>query len=83
MNETSELYNSPLRGILYGIMELGKDRDGDEVVAHMAHNIPDFYNQREVVIELADYLSKRLEPVRPDEASSARVLRDLVRNQRL
>jgi putative DNA methylase len=83
MNETSELYNSPLRGILYGIMELGKDRDGDEVVAHMAHNIPDFYNQREVVIELTDYLSKRLEPVRPDEASSARVLRDLVRNQRL
>ncbi|MDM0068788.1 anti-phage-associated DUF1156 domain-containing protein [Variovorax sp. J31P207] len=83
MNESSELYNTPLRGILYGVMELGKDRDGDEVVAHLAHNIPDFYNHQEVVTELADYLSKKLEALRPDEASNARVLRDLVRNQRL
>jgi putative DNA methylase len=83
MNDTSELYNTPLRGILYGMMELAKDRDGDEVVAHLAHNIPDFYNQREVVPVLADYLSKKLEVIRPDEASHARVLRDLVRNQRM
>ena len=34
-------------------------------------------------IELAAYLAKHLEHLRPEEASAARVLRDLVRNQRL
>jgi len=32
---------------------------------------------------LADYLSKKLETLRPEEASAARVLRELVKNQRL
>jgi len=36
-----------------------------------------------VVIELADYLAKKLETLRPEEAAAARVLRELVRNQRL
>jgi len=49
-------------------------------------NIPTYYNdlsQRDLVIELADYLAKKLEFMRPEEASTARVLRELVRNQRL
>lgn len=33
--------------------------------------------------ELADYLANRLENLRPEEASAARVLRELVKNQRL
>lgn len=39
--------------------------------------------QRELVAELAEYLAKRLDALRPDEASAARVLRELVKNQRL
>ena len=39
--------------------------------------------QRVLVIELADYLAKKLDTLRPDEASAARVLRELVKNQRL
>jgi putative DNA methylase len=39
--------------------------------------------QRELVVGLADYLAKRLDSLRPDEASAARVLRELVKNQRL
>ena len=35
------------------------------------------------VVELADYLAKKLETLRPEEASAARVLRELVKNQRL
>lgn len=33
--------------------------------------------------ELAEHLAKRLDALRPDEASAARVLRELVKNQRL
>jgi hypothetical protein len=39
--------------------------------------------QRELAVELADYLAQRLDEHRPDEASAARVLCELVRNQRL
>jgi putative DNA methylase len=39
--------------------------------------------QREMAAELADYLARHLEGLRPEEASAARVLRELVKNQRL
>jgi len=32
---------------------------------------------------VADYLAKKLETIRPEEASAARVLREMVKNQRL
>ena len=57
-----------------------------EVLAHLVLNIPDYYGdvtQRELAVELADYLAKRLEELRPEEATAARVLRELVKNQRL
>jgi len=86
MGESSELYQSLLRAVLYAIMELAKDMDGDEVQAHLTMNIPYYYSdmtQREMAVELADYLAKRLEELRPEEASAARVLRELVKSQRL
>ena len=56
------------------------------MLAHLTLNIPNYYGdmtQRELAVELADYLAKRLEALRPEEASAARVLRELVKNQRL
>lgn len=86
MGEGSELHQSVLRAVLYGVMELQKNLDGAEVLAHLTLNVPDYYGdmtQRELVVELADYLAKHLEPLRPEEAGAARVLRELVKNQRL
>ena len=86
MSDGSELHQSALRAVLYGMMELEKNVDGAEVLVHLTLNVPDYYangSQRHLVVELADYLSKKLETLRPEEASAARVLRDLVRNQRL
>lgn len=86
MGEGSELYGSPLRAVLYALMELARNLDGDEVLRHLALNTPDWYgdaSQRDLAIELADYLARHLETLRPDEASAARVLRELVRNQRV
>ena len=48
--------------------------------------MPDYYanqTQRDLVVELADYLARKLDALRPDEASAARILRELVRHQRL
>jgi len=86
MSEGSELYQSVLRATLYALMELVKNVDGGEVLAHLILNVRDYYsnqNQRDLAVALADYLAKKLEPLRPEEASAARVLRDLVKNQRL
>jgi hypothetical protein len=49
-------------------------------------NVPNYYGdmtQRELAVELADYLAKRLELLRQEEAGAARILRELVKNQRL
>lgn len=86
MGDGSELHLSVLRATLYALMELQKDVDGAEVLAHLSLNVPNYYSdmtQRELVLELAEYLVKRLDALRPNEASAARVLRELVRNQRL
>jgi putative DNA methylase len=86
MGEGSELYQSTLRAVLYGLMELQKDVDGAEVMTHLTLNVPNYYSdmtQRELIVEVANYLEKRLDALRPDEASAARVLRELVKNQRL
>jgi putative DNA methylase len=86
MGDSSELYQSVLRAVLYAMMELVKDMESNEVLAHLMLNIPDYYSditQRELAIELADYMEKRLEAIRPEEARAARVLRELVKNQRL
>ena len=86
MSEGSELHLSALRAVLYALMELTGNLDGGDVLAHLIHNIPDYYSnqaQRERVVEIADYLAKKLEQLRPDEASAARVLRELIKNQRL
>ena len=86
MSEGSELHASVLRAVLYAVMELVKNIDSAEVLAHLVLNIPDYYGnmtQRDLAVELADYLAKRLELLRPEEATAARVLRELVKNQRL
>ena len=86
MREGSELYQTVLRAVLYGVMELVQEVDGNDVLAHLTLNIPDYYadlTQREMAASLAGYLAHRLEGVRPGEASAARVLRELVKNQRL
>ncbi len=86
MSEGSELYGSVLRAALYAVMELVKQVDGAEVVAHLTLNVPDWYGdatQREAAIALAGYLARQLEDMRPEEAAGARVLRELILNQRL
>jgi len=86
MSEGSELNQSVLRAVLYAVMELAKNVDGNEVMAHLTLNIPNYYGdmtQRELAVELSDYLAKRLDHLNPEEGSAARVLRELVKNQRL
>ena len=86
MGENSGLHQSVLRAVLYAVMELAKNIDGSEVLSHLTFNISNYYGditQRELAVDLADYLAQRFKELRPEEASAARVLRELVKSQRL
>lgn len=49
-------------------------------------NVPNYHGDmtlRAPAVDLADCLARRLEELRPEEASAARVRRELIKNQRL
>lgn len=80
------MHQSVVRAVLYAVMELTGTMEPDDVLAHLMMNVPNWYgdmNQREMAKEFSDYLAARLAEFRPEEAASARVLRDLIRNQRI
>lgn len=86
LTEGSELHFSTLRAIYFAMMEIIKEVDTNEVLQHLSFNVKDYYSsgqQRELALALAQYLGARLESIRPEEASAARVLSELIRNQRL
>ncbi len=86
MGEGSEFYQAPLRAVLYALMELQKGVEADEVLAHLTLNVPEYYSDasmRELILAISDYLAEKLVAIRPEEASAAKVLGELVRNQRI
>jgi hypothetical protein len=61
-------------------------RNDAELLAHITPGIPEYHGdmtQRDLAVDLAGYLARRPETHRPEEAGAARVLRELVKNQRL
>jgi putative DNA methylase len=80
-----ELGGTSIRAVLYALAELVQEEDGEEVLAHLNMNIPDSFdpNRRRNLTKMVDYLAGRLESIRPEEAQAARILGELIRNQRL
>lgn len=83
MSGDFDMANTPLRGILYGLMELEKGVESEDVLHHLSDNIPDYMRKRDQIKEISKFLADRLVTVRPEEAALARILRELVNNERL
>jgi putative DNA methylase len=83
MAEDSELFNTATRAVLYALMELQAEKDIDDVLAGLPHNLPGYYSERLTVSRLAAYIAKKTESTRPEEASAARVLATAIETQRL
>ena len=45
--------------------------------------MPTLHQEKHFEAELAEYLATKLTQLRPEEASAARVLRELLKNQRM
>ncbi|BAQ45810.1 anti-phage-associated DUF1156 domain-containing protein [Methylobacterium aquaticum] len=79
----TEFGKSITRAMLYAVYELMRDVDSDLVLSHLRDNVEDYINRREDLIGLAAYVATKRRSVDETEARAARVLRDLIRGERL
>ena len=59
-----------------------RDVDGDEVLAHLRDQVDGYYNVREDLLALADYIAHKRENIDAEEARAARIVHGLIRNER-
>lgn len=85
MNQSSELFQSPTRAVLYALMDLQAGKDLDVVLQGLEQNLKvgAFYSSRDMLVAIARFIGKKVDAMRPDEASAARVLADGIENQRM
>ncbi len=90
MSGDVEIAATPLRALLYAIFELTKEVDVEDVLLHLMENCPNYLSNKSLLAKMADYLAGKREGLKvtktfkPDvEASSARILAESIRNQRL
>jgi len=71
--------------VLYSIMQLAKDEEGDLVLSQLAVNAPSYYDAgtRGRLVAITEYIADRTAEARPEEARAARILAQLIRNQRM
>jgi hypothetical protein len=80
--EASEFGASKSRALLFAIYELQIDIDGDDVLSHLRDMVPDYFNVRDDLAALADYVAKKRANVDEPEARAAAILQGLIRNER-
>ena len=80
--EIEEFGPSKSRALLYAIWEMERDVDGDEVLAHLRDQVDGYYNVREDLLALADYIAHKRENIDAEEARAARIVHGLIRNER-
>lgn len=96
MSGNAEISSTSLRAILYAMYEIQKDIETNDVLLHLMENCgPNYLQTRSLLITVATFLAakrdyrgtlhvpKNLESIYEAESSSARVLAEAIRNQRL
>lgn len=81
--EIPEFGPSMTRAVLYGILELENDVEGDDVLSHLKDLLPNYHNKRDDLAAIAEYIARKRESVDETESRSARILHGLIRNERL
>ncbi len=77
----SEFGESATRAVLYALMSLERGKESDEVMSNLRDNVPDYLKRRELLVAICNYLAAKGAALRPEEASKARILSGLIRNE--
>ena len=90
MSGDAEIAGTPLRAVLFGLYEINRDIDIEEVLAHLMEVCPNYMANKAQLATMADYLAQKRQSLkttknfRPDkEAEAARILAEAIRNHRL
>ena len=85
MNQSSELFETCTRAVLYALMDLQAGKDLDIVLKGLELNLKvgTFYSARDTLVAIARFVAKMVAVMRPEEASAARVLADGIENQKM
>lgn len=90
MSGDAEIAGTPLRAVLFGLYEINRDIDIEEVLAHLMEVCPNYMANKALLATMADYLAQKRQSLkttknfRPDkEAEAARILAEAIRNHRL
>ena len=84
MGSTDEFGSTNVRNVLYAIFLLMENKiSSDDVLHQLKELVLDFYRKRDLLIAIADYINKKTSGIREIESQSARILRDLIRNERV
>jgi hypothetical protein len=80
--EGGEFGGSKSRALLFALYELQKEVDGDDVLSHLHDLVPDYFNVRDDLMALADYIAKKRVGIDEQESRAAGILHGLIRNER-
>jgi adenine-specific DNA methylase len=80
--EGSEFGTSKSRALLYAIYEIQRDVDGDDVLSHLRDLAPDYFDARDDLSLLADYIAKKRAHIDEHESRAAAIVHGLIRNER-
>jgi adenine-specific DNA methylase len=81
--DETEFALSPTRALLFAIFEIEQEVDGAEVLSHLRDLASGYFGLRDRLIALADYVAHRRSGSNEEESRAARILHDLLRNERL
>jgi len=77
----SEFGGSATRAVLFALFSLERGKESNEVMSNLRDNVPEYPKRREVLVVICNYLAAKLTTLRAEEASKARVLSGLIRNE--
>jgi putative DNA methylase len=80
--EGSEFGISKSRSLLFAIYEVQKDVDGEDILSHLHDMVPDYFNVRDDLASLADYVAKKRIKIDEQESRAAGIVHGLIRNER-
>ncbi|MBP6741064.1 MAG: hypothetical protein KA146_13790, partial [Leptospiraceae bacterium] len=88
MSTGAEIANTPLRAVLYGIWELQKEIEIEDVLHHLMENSPNYLLNKNLLAQIADYIARKRDKLKPEklyepETKFARILAEGIKNHRL
>lgn len=84
LSSNDEFGASLVRAVLYGTYLLGDGTtNSEDVLAQLRQLIPNYFDRRDQLKVLAQFLHRMTSKTRPEESIRAMVLRDLVHNERV